>query len=188
MMEIKKAVSAVLRELKNYSKRSVLLAIDGRCGAGKTTLAAGLKEKTGCNVIHMDHFFLQPWQRTGKRLQEPGGNVDYERFLEEVMIPLSQGRNFSYRIFDCKKGTLSEPVLAEIGEITVIEGSYSCHPHLWDFYDFRIFMDVKKEEQLKRIERRNGKEALARFCNQWIPMEERYFEAFQIQDRCELSL
>ena len=188
MMEIQKSVSAVCRKLKNNSKRPFLIAIDGRCGAGKTTLAARLKEETGCNVIHMDHFFLQPQQRTKERLQEPGGNVDYERFLEEVMVPLSGGRKFSYRIYDCKKGILSEPVPAESGEITVVEGAYSCHPRLWNFYDFHIFIDVERKEQLRRIEHRNGEEALTRFCNQWIPMEEKYFTEFQIRERCELIL
>ncbi len=35
-----------------------LIAVDGRCAAGKTTLAAQLQKDLGCNVIHMDDFFL----------------------------------------------------------------------------------------------------------------------------------
>ena len=65
----------------------LVIAIDGRCAAGKTTLAARLKDERNCNVIHMDHFFLQQEQRTEKRLKEPGGNVDYERFVKEVILP-----------------------------------------------------------------------------------------------------
>ena len=38
----------------------VLVAIDGRCAAGKTTLAASLQAQLGCNVFHMDDFFLRP--------------------------------------------------------------------------------------------------------------------------------
>ena len=41
-----------------------------------------------CNVIHLDHFFWRPKQRTAERLQQAGGNVDYGRFLEEVLISL----------------------------------------------------------------------------------------------------
>ena len=34
----------------------VLVAIDGRCAAGKTTLAASLQAQLECNVFHMDDF------------------------------------------------------------------------------------------------------------------------------------
>lgn len=184
-MELEKAVTAVLRKMESYSGHPLLIAIDGRCGAGKTTLASRLKEKTGCNVIHMDHFFLRPQQRSEERLREPGGNVDYERFLEEVMVPFSQGQNFSYRRYDCKKGVFSEQVPVNPGELTVVEGSYSCHPRLWDYYAIRVFLDVEKKEQLRRIGCREGEEALARFRDIWIPLEERYFDAYKIREKCD---
>jgi adenylylsulfate kinase-like enzyme len=45
-------------ELLLKEKQYVLVAIDGRCASGKTTLAAALKEKLSCEIIHMDDFFL----------------------------------------------------------------------------------------------------------------------------------
>jgi shikimate kinase len=69
------------------SKDRVLIAIDGYSGSGKSSLAEMIQQRTDCNLFHMDDFFLQEYQRTPKRLLEPGGNVDYERFLEEVLIP-----------------------------------------------------------------------------------------------------
>lgn len=48
----------------------------------------------------MDDFYLQPHQRTTKRLREPGGNVDYERFETEVLQPMLTGEAFSYRPYD----------------------------------------------------------------------------------------
>ena len=41
-------------------KGRVLVAIDGRCAAGKTTLALRLQEKLGCPLFHMDDFFPAP--------------------------------------------------------------------------------------------------------------------------------
>lgn len=75
-----------IRSLLDRQER-VLVAIDGRCGAGKTTLAARLQAELPCRVFHMDDFFLQPYQRTPERLQAPGENVDHERFLQEVLLP-----------------------------------------------------------------------------------------------------
>ena len=179
------AFSAIMEKINKNDKSQMLIAIDGRCAAGKTTLAALLKKETDCNIIHMDDFFLRQEQRTLKRMEEPGGNVDYERVLEEVMLPLSKGKSFSYQIFDCKRMELSSVVKIEPKAVTIVEGSYSCHPVLWDFYDLRVFMSVESNEQLERIRRRNGEEAVSKFRDCWIPMEERYFAAYKIQERCD---
>ena len=63
----------------NCGQKPVILAIDGRCASGKTTLAAKIQEKTRCGVIHMDDFFLRPEQRTKERLSQAGGNIYWER-------------------------------------------------------------------------------------------------------------
>lgn len=185
-------VLAVIKRAANSSKgnnnnnqESFLIAIDGRCAAGKTTLASRLQEELDCNVIHMDHFFLQPSQRTTKRLNEPGGNVDYERFIEEVMIPLRKGKTFYYRRFDCKTMDFVSNIEVKSNKITIVEGAYSCHPLFWDYYDVRIFLDIKPEEQLKRIAHRNGEKALDMFRERWIPMEEKYFNEYNIKERCD---
>lgn len=164
----------------------VLIAIDGRCASGKTTLAEKLQEMLDCSVIHMDHFFLRPQQRTAQRYAEPGGNIDYERFLEDVVNPLKRGEAFSYRPFDCSRQQLSEPIPVKISPVVIIEGSYACHPALWDAYDLHVFLTVDKEEQLRRIRKRNGEDAAEVFREKWIPLEERYFAAYGIEGRCEL--
>ena len=41
-------------------KAFVIVAIDGKCTSGKTTLASKLAEIYDCNVFHMDDFFLRP--------------------------------------------------------------------------------------------------------------------------------
>lgn len=172
---------------RNTVKKPVLAAIDGRCGAGKTTLADCLREKNGWRVFHMDDFFLRAEQRTEKRFEQPGGNVDYERFREEILIPLQNGeRVISYRPFDCHRQEFARTVSVPVGEIILVEGSYSCHPALWDAYDLHVFVDVGEAEQERRIIRRNGRDGAVLFRERWIPLEERYFDACRIRERCEL--
>lgn len=170
-----------------YTEKPTLVAIDGRCASGKTTLAEDLKGKIGCNVIHMDDFFLRPEQRTSQRYREAGGNVDYERFLEEVMKPLMAHQEFSYRPYDCKRQRFSEPVLVPPCTVTIIEGAYSCHPAFWEYYFLRIFLTVRKEEQYRRILQRNGKDSLHDFQTKWIPLEEEYFQQYFLESRCDLQ-
>lgn len=167
-------------------KQPLVIAMDGRSAAGKTTLAARLHDKLGCTVLHMDDFFLRPEQRTAERLLIPGGNVDYERFSTEVLLPLKAGKPFSFRPYCCKTQRLMEATQIVPAAITLVEGAYACHPALWEYYDLRIFVTVKKDEQRARIMERNGREEAAAFLSKWIPLEERYFDAYGIMRRCDL--
>ena len=189
MTDIQSRVEAVRQaaEALRAGKPVLRIAIDGRCGAGKTTLAACLQELWDCDVFHMDDFFLRPAQRTAERLREAGGNVDYERFLREVLDPLEEGRVFSYAAYDCKTRSMKPPVTVTPKPIRITEGSYSCHPALWDRYDLHVFLTVDPEEQLRRISLRNGAD-LRVFREKWIPMEEQYFSVCRIAERCELVL
>lgn len=92
MKEMKKQDVAVFIKEKLRNKQPLIIAIDGRSASGKTTLAKELNELFLSEVIHMDDFFLQPEQRTEERLSEVGGNVDRERFLREVALPLKACR------------------------------------------------------------------------------------------------
>lgn len=134
----------------------------------------------------MDDFFLRPHQRTPERLTVPGGNVDYERVLEEIIIPWKMQRCCVYRPYDCKGQTFGEPVKISPSPILLVEGAYACHPTLWEHYDLHVFLDVDGEEQRARILRRNGEAAAKTFSERWIPLEERYFAAYQIPQRCEV--
>ena len=166
-------------------KDRILIAIDGSCTSGKSTLAALLARELDCNLLHMDDFFLRPVQRTAQRMAEPGGNVDYERFRGEVLLPLQSGKFFSYRPYDCSTGSLKEPVAVEPKTITVIEGTYSHHPYFEDPYDLRVFLRVSPEVRRQRIMQRPVF-LHRRFFEEWIPMEQQYFEEFSIEDQADL--
>ena len=167
--------------------KQIVIAIDGNCTAGKTTLASVLEKEYDCNVFHMDDFFLRPEQRTPERYAQPGGNVDYERFREEVLTPLKRGVAFSYRPFSCKTFTLSDPVAVTPKALNIVEGTYCLHPYFGECYDFKVFLSITPELQRERILLRP--EAVhQRFFEEWIPMEKLYFDHFQISDRCDLCL
>lgn len=184
MSKIKEIAENIARIIRVRGCR--LIAIDGRCASGKTVLSAELENILDCNVIHMDHFFLRSEQRTPERLSTPGENVDHERFLTEVLIPLKNKAKSNYRPFDCKTMSLGEAIELDTEKITIIEGSYSCHNDLYNHYDLHILLDVSEEEQMRRIKLRNGDEKAEIFKSKWIPLEESYFSTFGIADKCEL--
>ena len=136
----------------------------------------------------MDHFFPRPEQRTAQRLAQPGGNIDWERFSRELLLPLREGKPPLYRPFDCRSGRLLEPIPFSPGPVVLIEGSYACHPALREHYDLRAFLDVSPAEQAQRITAREG-EAYARvFREKWVPLEEAYFAACQVEECCDYRL
>lgn len=175
---------AALELFQNRSR--VIVAIDGRCASGKSTLAAQLQKEYGCCVIHMDHFFLRPEQRTAQRYATPGENIDHERFLQEVLLPLSQGVLPSYRPFHCGTQTLREPIQVSDSPVVVVEGSYSCHPALRERYDLRVFLSAAPELQIQRICKRDGQDYAQMFRDKWIPLEESYFTQCRVEACCQL--
>lgn len=179
-------VLAIQRRLPR--REQVIVAIDGRCGSGKTTLAAKLQEQLHCSVFHMDDFFLRPEQRTEERFAAPGENVDHERFLEEILRPLRSAQTVTYRPFLCARQQLGDPVTAKPSRVAIVEGAYACHPALWEYYDLRAFLTIDPEEQMRRIEKRSGPEKAQQFRDRWIPFEEKYFSAFDVPARCDLCL
>lgn len=168
-------------------KEHVIIAIDGPCASGKTTLAKKLSEIFDANVFHTDDYFLRPEQRTPERLSETGGNLDRERFFDEVISPLTENRDFLYRPFSCKTQSIGEAVSVKIKPLSIVEGSYSHHPFFGNVYDLRIFTDISEEEQKKRILLRNPDKA-DRFFGEWIPKENAYFKLFGVKEKSDIVL
>ena len=164
----------------------VLVAIDGNSGAGKTGLAALLARVYDCNVFHMDDFFLPPELKTQARLSEVGGNVDYLRFKNEVIMGLQRNQPFQYRVYSCREQAFTQRITVNPKPLNIIEGVYSLHPTLSDHYDLKVFLSVEAAEQSRRILERNGPEMHHRFIHEWIPLENRYFRELAIAKKCDL--
>ena len=176
---LSRAVSDKLGEGKK-----VALAIDGFAASGKTTLARMLSERFGAPVVHTDDFFLRPFQRTPERYAEPGGNIDYERFLSEVCPFLTSHGAFSYLRFDCGKMALGETVDIPASDVVIVEGTYACHERFGDVYDVRAMLTIDEKAQRRRILSRNGPDGLAAFEGKWIPLEKEYFSRCGIEKKC----
>ncbi len=173
-------------EVESSKKSPALIAIEGGSASGKTTLSQLLSRLYDCNVFHMDDFFLRPEQRTEARFAQAGGNVDHERFLAEVLLPLSQGKTVQYSTFDCSTFTLRPAVEIDPKELNIIEGAYSMHPQLAQFYDFSVFLSITPQLQRERIEKRNSPDMAQRFFDTWIPLERTYFEETDAAARCSM--
>lgn len=163
----------------------VVVAIDGRCGSGKTHLAKLIGKLFPCNVLHMDDFYLPFDQRPDNWRELPAGNMDLERFLTEVLRPVKLNKQTFYRPYSCSANRMEEAVQLMPHKLTVVEGSYSHHPLLAAEYDLTIFLTCTKEEQRKRLQIREG-DYFPAFETQWIPMEENYLRQHSIEENSHL--
>lgn len=173
---MKKIINRI-NELLN-KKEYIVIAIDGMAASGKTTMANELLKLYDLNIIHCDDFFLPPNKRSKERLNEVGGNIDYERMYDEVISNLDG--NIEYQPFDCSIMDYNEKIKLKRKRITIIEGSYSLHPYFKKYYDLSIYLIIDEQLQINRILNRNGENLLNRFINEWIPMENKYNEELEI--------
>lgn len=170
---------------RQWDKTRLLIAIDGPCGSGKTTLANRLSAVLNAPCVRMDHFFLPHALKTPERLAQPGGNADLDRLLGEFFTPWLSAGCASYRPYDCHRDCLGAPVDIPVSHVAILEGSYSLHPAIACYADIRVFLQIDPEEQRRRIVSRNGLAGWARFADKWIPLEHAYFDAFHLPDaRC----
>ena len=69
-----------------------------------------------------------------------------------------------------------------------MEGAYSIHPSLAEYYDFSVFLNVSVNLQKKRILKRNTEAMAQNFFERWIPMEHKYFEEMNVKERCDMVI
>lgn len=182
------SVIPVLEKISRNITYPAVVAIDGRAASGKSTLADMLAMATGASIVRIDDFFLPPALRTEQRLSEAGGNIHYERFISEALPHLRGDDPFEYGIFDCSKMAICEKRRVTRSNIRIVEGSYSHHPKFGEYADISVFVTVSPEEQMRRIFRRNGEMLAKMFAEKWIPMEEKYFDAFSIKERADIVI
>lgn len=177
----------LLKQIKKLkkSKNRIIIGIDGPAASGKSTLANHLAKDFNGTVFHMDDYFLTDDLRTTDRLGTPGGNVDYERMHKEIFANLSDSK-VKYKKYNCMT-KLFEDKSVEVQNVVIIEGVYSHRPEFKRYYDLSVYLEIDNDEQLSRLTKRNAK-LIDRFINEWLPMEQKYFDAFGIKDKADYIL
>ena len=125
--------------------------------------------------------------RTKERFREPGGNIHYERFEEEIAMPIRAGKPFSYRIFDCSRMDFNGEKHIGMVPLLLVEGVYCLHPRYRDIYDLRLFLKTDTKTQDTRLKAR-GEWLYRRFQEDWLPMEQAYYNAFHPEKICHAIL
>lgn len=182
-----KSMQELLKQIRKIqqNKNRIIIGIDGPAGAGKSTLAYQLADEFKATIFHMDDYFLTDDLRTPDRLNMPGGNVDYERMHKEIFMHLSDDE-IEYKKYNCMTKHFEEEI-EPLKKVIIIEGVYSMRPEFQMYYDLSVFVEVEKAVQLARLQKRNAR-MFKRFVDEWIPMEEKYFSAYNVRNKVDYIL
>ena len=181
-------LSPLIAEIEKRMRMGLqtVLAVDGQCGSGKTTVADLLKEKYGASVVRMDDFFVPPALRDDEHRKLP---VHYERFEKEVLPNLKADSDFFYTAFDCSKMDYGEKVRVPKSHLIIVEGSYSLAPRFGHYYDISAYICCSPSDRIERLSSRCKSEALMqRFINEWIPCEDRYCAEYGIDKNADFII
>jgi uridine kinase len=94
------AHSALLEWLQ-AQRSTVLVGIDGGGGSEKSTFARALErvDPSLVTVVEMDDFFRPSHDRPrGEGRDKPiGGDFDWQRLRDQVLVPIAEEKNSSYQ-------------------------------------------------------------------------------------------
>ena len=175
-------ISLLAAALAQQPTKPLVLALDGRCGSGKTTLANTLARQFPASItLHTDDFYLPPAQRIRGWEKTPCANMDLARLRDEALRPAYAGQPVAYRAYSCRQGAYLPPAQLPAQPLVILEGSYSHHPLLRPYETLRVFVTC---EQTRRLQAREGAR-YADFAARWVPLEEGYFAQYGIAESAD---
>ncbi|MHA7304473.1 chorismate-binding protein [Arthrobacter sp. TMN-49] len=147
------------------SQRPVIIAVDGRSGAGKTTiaveLAALLRRHRTVSLFHLEDIY-PGWDGLA-------GGV--ERYIDQVLAPLSQGSPASWTAWDWEAKNDGAARTTDAAQVVLVEGVGSSHGRAAQFLDAVIWVDAPSQARKERALARDG-ETYAPFWDSWAAQEE----------------
>lgn len=169
---------------KNLAKGTLLIALEGDSASGKSRYGQAIKDYYGdrCNLFHTDDFFLPQNLKTEERLNEIGGNVNYEA-LSLLIKDILRGEEVRCTPFDCAAQSFKEKITVKPAQINVVEGVYSAHPIVRKHYDVIADFTIKCCKQQQRIFSVGGAETLSRYNKLWLPLEKTYLK--DLRENCK---
>ncbi|MYH71985.1 MAG: uridine kinase [Acidimicrobiia bacterium] len=167
---------------------AVRIGIDGPGASGKSTLAAGLAVALPNAVLVEGDDFYRPESDSSRSEIEIAGLFDLSRLESQVLIPHSQGRELQYQRYDWETGSVGDWATGANGAPLIVEGIYSTHQMLRDFYNLRIWVTAPRAVRLARGMVRDGEEARSKWVDFWMPAEDRYVAEQAPQDHAHLVL
>jgi len=170
----------------------VRVALDGRSGAGKSTVARQVGVRTGALVVDGDDFYRGGddafWDAAG-----PAKKVDLVidwRRQRLLLTCLARGERARWQPYDWEAddGRLGAVVDAGPAAVVLLDGAYSARPELADLLTLRVLLEVPRPTRRERLLLREGERYRAEWEARWSEAEDLYFETLVPRESFDLVL
>jgi uridine kinase len=165
------------------AKKPILIALDGRSGAGKSTIANIISQKTGGIIVLGDDFYSggndDKWLGYSPKVKADKV-IDWRRMRKEVLEPLLKGCSASWHPLDFKPGVgwvgwKEKTITLEPARVIILDGSYSARPELADIVDLSVLVEATDDSCRQRLIAREGSVFMERWHKIWDSAEDFYF-------------
>ena len=171
------ARGAVPRGAVPRTGRTRVVAIDGRSGAGKTVLAAGLQSELGAPVVALEDLY--------------GGWDGLERGIDllvsEVLEPLNAGRAARVPRYDWVADAWGAPWVLEPPEILIVEGVGAGARRAAAYASTLVWVQAAASVRKKRALDRDG-ETFAPYWDRWAGQEDAMLTRERTPDRADVVI
>ena len=175
--------------MKNHSKCSTLIGIDGLGGSGKTMYAYKLQQQLeGSVILHLDDFVHKKEVRYNENYEEWYCYYHlqwrYDYLIQKLLLPLKSGLDVNETIEVYNRETDSymlRKIEIPVGTSVIVEGVFLQRPELRPYFETVVYLELDKETRLKRISDRdiymgNKEEIALKYEQRYFPAEEKYIE------------
>ncbi len=181
-----------IEDLARGAAGPVLVALDGRSGAGKSALAAAVGARTGALVIDGDDFYRggtdEYWDTMDAR-RKMELVVDWRR-QRAALERLRRGAAATWRPYDwdADDGSLAADVAGGPRDVVILDGAYSARAELADLMDLRVLLQVPHDVLRARLLEREGAGYRAEWEARWGAAEDLYFDTVMPPEAFDLVL
>ncbi|MFF2297975.1 aminodeoxychorismate synthase component I [Arthrobacter sp. NPDC058127] len=159
----------------------VIIAIDGRSGAGKTTLAvelaARLRMHHKVSLFHLEDIY-------------PGWNglaAGIERYVTTVLEPLRRGDAAEWVSWDWEKHYDGRSHVTLPAEIVIVEGVGAAASAARPMLDAVVWVDAPDDDRRHRAMARDGS-SYEPFWDSWAAQEDEWLETDDILDHTDVRV
>jgi uridine kinase len=152
-----------------------VVAIDGRSGSGKTSLAARLAAELGAPVVTLEDLY-GGWD---------GLERGIDRLVSEVLEPLAAGLAARVPKYDWLAGTWAAPWVLEPPGVLIVEGVGAGARRAAAYASLLIWVEAAESVRKQRALDRDG-QAFAPHWDRWAAQEDAVLDRERTAERADI--
>ncbi len=180
---------------KKQHDKPLIVGINGVDTSGKTMFTKEFnrflqKMRIKTQMIHMDDFHhpsIIRYKGKDPITSYIDNAFDLDKLVDEILKPITNNHQLDkeIKLLDMEKDqlTIKKRYRIDKDTIVLIEGVLLYREPIYQYFDYRIFIDITFDEVLIRAKRRDhhifGDAVLNRYINKYIPIQKMYLKKYK---------